>query len=509
MMKKLALLLALLFVFMMWPVGTVSAAAGSELTLSVRAGDVFLTRELTDGNCETKWTAANDLSLSVVSEMGNISGLYLVFDTPVKYSVNIGNKIYSGGQNGFIHEYVPVSESNPNVRHVYINLPKGATICDIYAFSGKTMPDWVQTWEPPCEKADLLLVSSHADDEQLFFAGVLPYYTQVKNYAVQVAYMTDHNGEIKRHHERLDGLWKAGVRHYPISSGYADIYSDSVGEALQNLASYDIDERTIVEYQKSVIARFQPQVIVTHDVNGEYGHGMHRLTAKTVCQAVDEAKVSFPFLKKVYLHSYDNGSTTLDFLDTAFAELGGKTPFEVSQSAFLCHKSQLGTWFKGWLFGSDGSNTSAATIQKYSPMKYGLYYMATGVSDAKKNDLMEGITCYEELDRIAKEEADRIAKTTSVEATVVGSDLNFLSTFSIIFGVVFILAVAGMVYYVLSKPGRKKRRHRHHHHHHHHHHEHSSDSGEKTKKTESTDSDKKPNRHHDDSPSDSGKETDK
>ena len=33
------------------------------------------------------------------------------------------------------------------------------------------MPDNVEQWEPPCEKADLLLLTAHSDDEHLFLQG--------------------------------------------------------------------------------------------------------------------------------------------------------------------------------------------------------------------------------------------------------------------------------------------------------------------------------------------------
>ena len=43
-------------------------------------------------------------------------------------------------------------------------------------FDDEELPEWVQIWQPSCEKADILIISSHADDEILFFGGIMPTY---------------------------------------------------------------------------------------------------------------------------------------------------------------------------------------------------------------------------------------------------------------------------------------------------------------------------------------------
>lgn len=44
-----------------------------------------------------------------------------------------------------------------------------------------------------------------------------------------------------------------------------------------------------MNYLTDTIRRFQPQILVTHDFNGEYGHGFHRLTAKAAAEALEKA----------------------------------------------------------------------------------------------------------------------------------------------------------------------------------------------------------------------------
>ena len=57
-----------------------------------------------------------------------------------------------------------------------LTLPEGGRICDLTAYGEGTLPAQVQVWEPPCEQADFLVFSTHADDEILFLGGVLVTY---------------------------------------------------------------------------------------------------------------------------------------------------------------------------------------------------------------------------------------------------------------------------------------------------------------------------------------------
>ena len=59
-------------------------------------------------------------------------------------------------------------------RDITINVPEGMQISDIYAYSRGNLPDNVQRWEAPLYgMTDILVFSTHADDEILFLGGVL------------------------------------------------------------------------------------------------------------------------------------------------------------------------------------------------------------------------------------------------------------------------------------------------------------------------------------------------
>lgn len=391
---------------------------------------------LWDGRRDT-WSAAREGGRVTVSRTDGIAGLYIEFDRLPQPWTLAGSLIC--GQNGFLHEYVDVSAlpGEPPVS-LTLDFPAGTVIADIYAFSPGELPDWVQVWAPPLEESDLMLVSSHSDDEQLFFAGILPYYAVERELKVQVVYFVQHfeaNGQAdhKRPHEQLDGLWTVGIRNYPVISDFPDLYSQSknrteaLSQALKVYNRAGAEYEDFVFYLVSCIRRCRPLVVVSHDLDGEYGHGTHVLCADALIQAVSDAADSAQFpgsgapwaAEKLYLHLYGENPVTLD-LDTPLDSLGGKSPFQVTQDGFACHKSQHWTWFYKWIYGTkDRPVTRAADIRSYSPCLYGLYHTAVGQDEAG-NDLFEHVESYavrrarleaeEQAARAAEEEARRRAE---------------------------------------------------------------------------------------------------
>ena len=145
-------------------------------------------------------------------------------------------------------------------------------------------------------------------------------------------------------------------------------------------------------------------MVVSHDLKGEYGHGTHIFCANALTEAIKSEKVWRP--EKTYLHLYEENQIEMDW-DTPYQSLGGKTPFEITQEGFGCHKSQHWTWFKRWIYGNNGEITKAAQIKTYSPCIYGLYDTALG-PDQQGGDLMENVTTYAEREDLARQEQERL-----------------------------------------------------------------------------------------------------
>ncbi len=383
--------------------------------------------KLLDDEYTTYSTFAKNDALIIKSETP-IAGLYIVWNKiPGEWTLNVGDSSFFAGKNGFLHEYVDVvalSGKTPN--EVSVKMPKDISVCDVYVFSEGELPDWVQVWEPQCEKADIMLLSTHSDDEQLFFAGLLPYYAGEVGAAVQVVYLTNHWDTQNRPHEQINGLWKVGVKNYPVVGYFPDDVDtlkqsgESVQQTLERVLKgyYDEtgtwNEANLMKFQVEMIRRFKPQVIVAHDVNGEYQHGAHIANTYTLQQALTPAADSEQYkesanlygvwdVPKVYIHLWQENKITMNW-DVPLEKFGGKTAFEVSKEGYLCHRSQQWTWFTKWLTGTSSgvadTITKASEIKTYSPCEFGLYKTLVGVDT--KADLVDNIILYK--DQVKPEE---------------------------------------------------------------------------------------------------------
>ena len=346
---------------------------------------------LSDGNNETFITAA-ELTLG----QSGADGVYIVFRRKAAAYTVFSSAGEVRVDNGFLHSLarLPAGCDEQGLRIVF---DSETEVSEARAFSGKT-PDWAQDWQSNDGDADLLLLSTHSDDEHLFFAGLLPYYAAGRGYRIQVAYFTSNGENHTRDHEVLDGLWKVGVRRYPVFGDFSDTWAENYGEAEKNLKAEGYTYSSAAEYCAGLLRRFRPLVAVGHDLGGEYGHGQHCLSSAALCDAIalaaEEHAGGYPAwqVKKLYLHLYTQNRIHMDW-DIPLAAFAGKTAFGVSQDGFACHKSQQWTWFRRWMFGRNGRLARASEITVYSPCDYGLYYSAVG-ADEMKNDMFENLFDY-------------------------------------------------------------------------------------------------------------------
>lgn len=356
---------------------------------------------LCDGDQETSQPCRENASLTLEEPQG-ISGLYLIFDKPygtITLSAPEGEECLLD-TGGILHYFVDVQASLGGI-------PERLTLCfsdgeadfnELRLFGPGAIPDWVQRWEKiPDGQTDLMLFSAHGDDEQLFFTGLLPWYGAELGYRVQVVYFTDHrNLTSARVHEMLNGLWAVGIRDYPVFGAFADYYTFDLQDAYAFYDAQGQPEETLLSFFVENLRRGRPKVAVTHDPNGEYGHGMHQLCAdlmkKAVAVSADPER--FPELTalygtwdvpKTYLHLYPENLITMDW-DIPMESFDGKTAFEVTRDlGFAAHDSQQKDF--AWYFRGV---QRAADIPKYSPCFYGLYRSTVG-EDIEKNDLFENL----------------------------------------------------------------------------------------------------------------------
>ncbi len=346
---------------------------------------------------------------------GGIGSIYIQFQEeygPYTVTNNDTGTTCTVGEGYFLHDFLDMEKLFGTVpTSVTVEFSNGSVyINEVSMYGPGEVPDSVQQWEMPAEgETDLILFSTHGDDEHLFFAGILPYYAAELGYQVQVIYLTDHTCDSPfRIHEMLNGLWAVGVTTYPVFGEYDDFRTKTIEEAYQKFEERGWPKEQMVGFVVEQIRRFQPLVVAAHDFAGEYGHGQHMVYADLVAEALEITMDESQYpesaeaygtwdVQKAYFHLYKENPIVLDW-DQPLEAFGGETAFEVSiWRGFQCHETQVKDF--AWFYrGCD----NATEVAKYNPCYYGLYRTTVG-PDEEKNDFFEHIISHGELDRIAEE----------------------------------------------------------------------------------------------------------
>lgn len=382
---------------------TVAADITKETTFSGTGYDSF--SFLHDKDIDTYRTAKGGASITLECGTG-IGGLYLLFDLEYgAYTVtdNDTGRSFTAGTQQFLHEYLTFAATTS----VTLDFSSGSVrLSEVFVLSPGAAPDFVQQWQAPLEgKTDILLLSTHGDDDQLFFAGLLPLYAAERQAAVQVVYLTDHrNLTNARTHEILNGLWAVGVTAYPVMGDFIDFRIDDLEESYAHFEANGTSREDLLSFVVEQLRRFKPQVVVGHDIKGEYGHGMHMVYTDCLIKALDIAPDATQFpttardhgtwdVPKTYLHLYEENKITVDY-DQPLDAFDGMTAFQVTQElGYPCHRSQQYTWFTRWINGKDGEISKASQIKTYSPCDFGLYRSTVGPDEAG-DDFLEDLTLY-------------------------------------------------------------------------------------------------------------------
>ena len=232
----------------------------------------------------------------------------------------------------------------------------------------------IQEWEDIPDKIDILFVSTHQDDEMLFFGGAIPAYAAQEDLTVAVLYMTTCSR--LRCREGLDGLWTAGLRYHPIFLGLEDYNTFNVMEARARWKQFNPEEMLA-----EVLCRYRPEVVICQDYNGEYGHGQHKLTASLVTSAIENAadpgRPDCCNVKKFYVHLYGENQVYMNW-NEPLDSTGVITPMFLAMEGFDKHRSQH-AYFS---MRRDGT--------RYDNTLFGLVRTTVG-PDLLKNDFMENI----------------------------------------------------------------------------------------------------------------------
>lgn len=402
-MKKLLLFTALVLAFVVCPAA--KQVHAEELSPELTLSNGGKKANLTDSSHYTTVKFNQDDTITVTSKDGSlIHSLYISWDSqPILWTLTTDNGEFTYGSDGFLHEYIALESPSASLT---IHIPQNSMRVDgIRIFGEGDLPHDVQVWNPPCERADIMVVSSHADDEILFFGGALTNYAYLYDAAIQVVYMCEFRSTNQdvREHEKLDGLWEAGIRFYPTCGEFYDKYSDNVARAKQQ---YNYDN--MVSFLVEQIRKSQPQVLVTHDYRGEYGHGFHILTCNALMDAVELATDATHHpdsatlygtwnTPKTYLHIFPFNTIKLDLHIPIEEDYAGRTALEILKAAYKKHVSQ-----QQWRF-------YVSDDYEHSCADFGLYRTLVGPDTT--DDLLCNLKTYavQEIEEQERLEAEAIA----------------------------------------------------------------------------------------------------
>jgi len=319
-----------------------------------------------------------------------IAGLYVCFgNMPESWEIQTsddGKDWFTAvpGDTRFLHAYVALPQPAQHVRLAVTSEKKTALrINDLFVLSEGDLPDWVQVWQPTEEKADILFLSTHPDDELIFFGGAIPTYAVEQQRKVVVAYFTRSN--TTRSSELLNGLWHMGVRTYPVIGNFKDSYAKNLKAAYKSAGG----KGKVNEWIVGLYRQYKPEVVVTQDSNGEYGHKQHMMIADAAQNCIALAANEDEFtastiaygtwqVKKLYLHLYPENQITFDWT-IPLKSMNGATGIELAEEAYTLHKTQA---------SSGMSVTETGT--KYDNRVFGLAFTTVG-EDVRKDDFLENI----------------------------------------------------------------------------------------------------------------------
>ena len=262
-------------------------------------------------------------------------------------------------------------------------------LCSLYAYGEGDVPDY-HAFAPTAEKADYMTFAMHPDDDVLFLGAVYPLYDAERGLTGVSMIMSTKLPEKlqrQRRQEDLNSSWILGLKTQPVFGGFPDIPQDYYKKFHHTFTTDDV-----TRYAVTQIRKYRPEVVVTQDLNGEYGHWQHKVLSEGVLAAVSLAAdpayqpkgypQSEPWeVKKLYIHLYAENKLTLD-VNHPIEALDGRTAFESAKDAFQCHLSQI---------KKDNHHVSTT---EYSIAEFGLAYTTVGEDTPGVNDMFENVDPY-------------------------------------------------------------------------------------------------------------------
>lgn len=418
---------------------------------------------MTDRKVKTGWSCGNDLRQVRITcpAQKDIGGLYVKwYREPKAYQIvakradgstcNTYARVASDTSFQPLNQYFPLDRDVRTVDIVPQNIDQ--RISELYIFGTGKLPEGLMQWQAPYEKVDLMVFSAHQDDELIFMGGTIPYYEKERQKKTSVVYMAN-CGRLRRE-EAMAGLWAMGLDHAPIFLNFEDVRFRTADQCKDKWG-----EPNVMNALVRTLRQYRPEVVVTHDLAGEYGHGAHQYTAAAVREAVmKSADANFDLSsaqqygtwqpKKLYLHLYAQHGLHMDW-NQPLRAYDGKTALDMARIGYGKHVSQ-----HSYYQVEDGG--------KYDNANFGLAFTTVG-TDVQKNDFFEHIVTVPASDPDANAAPDASIPLPSAqipaqpEGKAAASGLPPWGWFIILLSVILLVLLALLWAYRCSL-ARKRRR---------------------------------------------------
>ncbi|MDD4937854.1 MAG: PIG-L family deacetylase [Candidatus Shapirobacteria bacterium] len=346
----------------------------------------------TDEKLSTSWIIGDDEEKFIIIDIPKTVtdrplGIYLQWTsnlTPWEFFAITDEAIVSIATGGdeFYGEWISIPEEYSDCRFFMFNFDKGEpfSLAEIRIFS-HGIPYYIPQWEKyNGQSVYALVIVCHPDDESLYFAAFMAYIREAGMDTV-VVFMNGENS--RRRLEAQESVWTLGSHLYPVIRMKKPGSSGSSSGDKINGWSYEENVEFIVEQ----IRKYRPQIVITHDQRGEYGHDSHKKTFKAVCKAVTVSGDLDQFPEsaqeygvwtadELYVHLYGQNQIFFD-IDKELSAFDGSTAFDLAKAAFDRHKSQ-----------HNGNHTvQKDSIDGWPMAEFGLFWINPNLLDV--NSILE------------------------------------------------------------------------------------------------------------------------
>ena len=184
---------------------------------------------------------------------------------------------------------------------------------------------------------DLMVICAHPGDESLFLGGALPLYAGEQGRSAVVVFLS--SGSDAENKAARASLARYGNQVQVVFGTFSSIYTSNEEDALRYW-----DKREVTAYLVSMIRKYKPVVVLSHDPLGEYGHGAHYVASDCVLAAAPFAASATDYpeskalygswqIQRLFLHRFGDQLVTLD-RSKPLSRFNGMTALELDQQGY-------------------------------------------------------------------------------------------------------------------------------------------------------------------------------